>query len=495
MGFSVKEQISENDLAKGLRTVMLEGVALQIMLSLTSGVFLVAFALHMGASNLVIGILSAIPLLTQLIQLPSVYLVEKVGNRKKVSVTAALSGRFFLVLLAITPFLFAPHIGIWVLVGALAVKGSFSAVSNCAWNSWMRDLVPREKLGAFYSRRRTYIALTAMSVSMAASLLLSQWKAFYPRWEVQGYSTIFLVGVAVGLYAIKMVMDIPEPKMTASGGKFLYELKTPFKDVNFRRLIFFLGSWNFAANLAAPFFTVYMLKGLGYEISLVMAFSVLSHLVSAVFYHIWGDLSDRFSNKAVLSLSGPLFMACLFGWTFVTFPEKHFLTIPLLIVLHIGMGISTAGTNLATGNIAIKLAPKDQATVFLAATSIVNAISGGIAPILGGKTADFFARYKVSMTLNWESPGREVVLHVLKFQHWDFFFLFALLIGIFSMLLLVKVSEAGAGGEQVEFMEFISELKRRLRNFSSVGGIRDMAVIPFALLRRRAKKDQDSPKT
>jgi hypothetical protein len=29
---------------------------------------------------------------------------------------------------------------------------------------------------------------------------------------------------------------------------------------NFKRLILFLAYWNFAANLAAPFFTVYMLK-------------------------------------------------------------------------------------------------------------------------------------------------------------------------------------------------------------------------------------------
>ena len=47
------------------------------MLTITGGVFLVTFALKMVASNLVIGLLAAIPPLAQLIQIPSVYLVEK----------------------------------------------------------------------------------------------------------------------------------------------------------------------------------------------------------------------------------------------------------------------------------------------------------------------------------------------------------------------------------------------------------------------------------
>jgi hypothetical protein len=31
---------------------------------------------------------------------------------------------------------------------------------------------------------------------------------------------------------------------------------TPFRNQNFRRLMVFLSSWNFAANLATPFFAV-----------------------------------------------------------------------------------------------------------------------------------------------------------------------------------------------------------------------------------------------
>jgi len=55
----------------------MDGLTTQAIATLTGGVFLVAFALKLGASNLVIGILAAIPPLGQLIQIPAIYIVEK----------------------------------------------------------------------------------------------------------------------------------------------------------------------------------------------------------------------------------------------------------------------------------------------------------------------------------------------------------------------------------------------------------------------------------
>ena len=40
----------------------------------------------------------------------------------------------------------------------------------------------------------------------------------------------------------------------------------------------FLSSWNFAANLAAPFFAVYMLKTLGYAMTTIIALTMTSQL-------------------------------------------------------------------------------------------------------------------------------------------------------------------------------------------------------------------------
>lgn len=61
MSFVVKDVLTEQETQTGLRAVIRDGIASQIMATLTGGVFLVAFALKLGASNTVIGILAAIP--------------------------------------------------------------------------------------------------------------------------------------------------------------------------------------------------------------------------------------------------------------------------------------------------------------------------------------------------------------------------------------------------------------------------------------------------
>ena len=93
-------------------------------------------------------------------------------------------------------------------------------------------------------------------------------------------------------------------------------LTAPFRDRNFRRLIVFLSSWNFAANLAAPFFAVYMLRTLGYSMTIVIVLTTASQLSNLAALGLWGTLIDRFSNKAVLEISAPLFLACTLAWTF-----------------------------------------------------------------------------------------------------------------------------------------------------------------------------------
>ena len=56
----------------------------------------------------------------------------------------------------------------------------------------------------------------------------------------------------------------------ANRTRILSLLAAPVRDPNFRRLMVFLSSWNFAANIAAPFFVVYLLKTLGYSMTMVV---------------------------------------------------------------------------------------------------------------------------------------------------------------------------------------------------------------------------------
>jgi hypothetical protein len=90
MRFAVKDVLTEEEIELGLRNVIRDGLAAQTMVTLTGGTFLVAFALMLGASVLVIGLVAATPPLAQLIQIHSIYLVEKYRMRRAICVYAII---------------------------------------------------------------------------------------------------------------------------------------------------------------------------------------------------------------------------------------------------------------------------------------------------------------------------------------------------------------------------------------------------------------------
>jgi MFS family permease len=490
MKFTVKDALTEDEVQKGLAAVIKDGVTTQAMAILTGGVFLIAFALELGASNFVIGLLAAISPLSGLIQIPSVYLVEKFRIRKALCVYASIAARLCWLLIAAIPFLFSPQAGLVILIGALVACAAFGAVGACSWNSWMRDLIPGNRLGLFFSKRMFFAAGLGIVLSGIAGIYIDSWRSLLPAYSLHGYSVLFAFGCIAGMLGVYYIAVTPEPRMETGDGRprFLQMIAQPFRDQNFKSLIAFMGSWNFAINLATPFFTVYMLRLLQMDMSSIVALVIVSQITNFAFLRLWGRFSDRFSNKSVLGVSGPLYLLCIIAWTFTTMPEKHIFTIPLLIGIHILMGISTAGVSLASGNISLKLAPRGQATSYLASNNFVNSLAAGIAPILGGALADFFAVRELDWTLTWAGPGVDISVQTLSFQHWDFLFFFAFVIGLYSLHRLTLVRESGEVREKVVVEELFSEVRKEVESISTAEGIRSRFQLPAFLNPLRKKR-------
>lgn len=83
-------------------------------------------------------------------------------------------------------------------------------------------------------------------------------------------------------------------------------------------------------------------------------------------------------------------------------------------------------------------------------------------------------------------------MQTLSFQGMDFAFLLSFLIGLYSIHRLVLVVEEGEMGTGVVFQQLLSEVKRPLLNFTTVGGFREMVQFPFSLVRRKEKKKKSS---
>lgn len=478
----------------GLNRVIIEGMASQTMEALTKGVFLIALALNLGASNFVVGLLGAIPFLSNLFQIPAIYLVERYRNRRRIVATACYIGRSFLLLVALAPFVPDTSAALKLVIVAIAIRYSIGAMAGCAWNSWMRDLVPKIILGSFFGRRLFYTTSVSALVGLSAGFFLDWWVQSHPQSPLYGFSFLYIAGFLAAMVSSTLILTIPHPTMrepeikTYHGKLTLHYLKEPLKHDNFRKLIGFLMSWNFAINLASPFFAVYMIKTLQYDMIFVVGITLMGQFITAISLTTWGKYSDRFSNKAVLGVCGTLFIFCILCWTFTTFPDKHDYTTPMLVVLHIIMGLSMAGVTLTTANIAMKLTPGEKATSFLAVNTILSSFAAGIAPLFGGFFADYFEDKVLSLTFHWQDSVSEAVLNTLVIKHWDFFFLLAFVLGLYALRRLSLIDEEGAVNEKVVIRELMIDTGKVLKSLSTIDGLRDITMAPMAIMVNRVKR-------
>jgi len=482
-GLAPQTEISEQEHAHGMKLLVVEALYSSASPALTSGVILTAFALHLGASNFVVGLLASAPFLGQLLQGLAILLVEKIRQRKLVCVVSSVVARSMLLLMALAVFL-PKGPALALLVVAQCVMCGVNAFGGCAWNSWLRDLVPDRELGTIMARRTIYSTLVTMVAGLLAAFTIDRPGGTESQRDVV-FVALYAAGFVAGMISAGIVGRMPEPRMhtQAEHVRLVPLLRQPFADANFRRLIVFLLSWQFAANLATPFFTVYFLRQLDLEMTLVMLLSVTSQLANLLAVRNWGLLSDRFANKSVLAVAAPTYILCIVAMVGASQFEARVPLLAYLFGLHLLMGFAVAGVTLATANISLRLSPKGSATAYVATGALASSFAAGVAPLLGGVFADFFAKRRFEIVTRWSSPDNIVTLRPLELSGWDFYFLIAGLFGLYAMHRLALVREEGEIERRDMVREVIDQTRRSVRNLSTVAGFRAATELPANLLR------------
>jgi MFS family permease len=412
---------------QGLHLALYEAGLANVFTELTSGPRQIGFALLLGARDLQVGMLSALPQLANLSQLTASFLLEQTGKRKALTlVTAGLSRLVWLaiVLLPLSLFDRLSDLRIWVMVAIVALSALFIAMSNNAWLSWLGDLVPPRLRGRYFGRRNMVIAAVSMTVPLAAGALIDSWQSWFTPQAPGGFLIVFGLAIICGLVALAVQWRMPEmPLVPSQGAPFFSRLSIPLRDTNFRRFIGFHLCWGWSVNLAAPFFAVYMLKNLQLSYTFVTALASLTALSNLMGMRFWGQMTDRFSAKPV-SLLGGLGAALLPGFWLTTAVLSPWVVLPLVHVLG---GFAWSAFNLNVNTLLLALAPTRERSIYLSVYAALTGLTIAAAPIVGGLV------------------GRMLQAGVMPLPSWlnAYFLLFALscLLRLLSLLLFLRVHE------------------------------------------------------
>ncbi|MBN1376308.1 MAG: MFS transporter [Dehalococcoidia bacterium] len=491
--FLPKTTLSRDETRRGLRVLTLEYMASTGFSSITSSAFLVAFALMLGANNFQIGILASIPLITDVFQIPAVWIVEKFRRRKIIVFTTWLVSQLLWVPIALLPMIIAipGAAAISMLIGLMAVRGILNAFTNCGWSSWMRDLIPQKIIGRYFARRLSLATIVSIILGLGAAYFLDYWDA--AGGGALGYSWVLLIGlVFFGLVSPAFTALVPEPRMLPLTGPrppFRQTITTPLRDRNYRQLMKFLMFWGFASSMAFPFFEVFMLRDLNLSILIVIILATITEIFTAISLHFWGPLADRFGGKVVMSSSTSLFLLVLLGWSIVVIQGQSALLIPLLLILHVLEGIAMAGILLSEETLSLKLAPRSQATSYNSVASLADSAGTGIGVLAGGFMADFFTGHVLKLDLSWVAPLQGISLGEIQLTGFYFLFTLSFVLGLITLGTLQSVHEQGTARGEVVLRALFSEAAMDFGNVFPAPEVTRAAEFPFIYLNVIPQKD------
>lgn len=338
-----------------------EGAAAEVFGACAGGAVLTGWALYLGASPVTIGLLAALPVAAQAVQMPAAWLTQHLGA-KPLAVAAIGASRLVWIPLIALPFLhLSASAALAVFITIVTVAGVLGVIGGNAWTAWMGDLVPGAIRGRFFSRRMVYLNVAGTVASLGAGLALD---ALAPRgWKGETLGALAAVACVAGLVSIWLLLVQEGPGHDQDLTPHDWgDVARSVRDAKTRPLIGYLFGWNAAVGISAGFVSYHMLTNLKMGFMLVAAHGILVAAVRVASAPAWGRLVDAFGARPVL-------VVCSFGisvvpmiWLFIA-PDRLW---PIAIEAVVA-GTLWGGHGIAAFDLSIGLAPRRGRPFYLAA--------------------------------------------------------------------------------------------------------------------------------
>lgn len=366
--------------AAGARaTSCAEGIAAEIFAACAGGAVLTAWALHLGATPLVIGVLGALPLAAQVLQVPAACLTERLGP-KALAVAAVGASRLVWVPLALLPALsLSAPAALGLLVAVVALHAVLAVVGNNAWTAWMGDLVPASVRGRFFGRRTAWITAGGVVASLGAGVVLDGPGRDRPDLALSGLAAAAL---AAGLVSLALLAHQHGPRVLGPARGPASAMLVPFADRRVRPYLAYLVAWNAAVGLSASFYSFHMLAYLGTGFVLAALHGVGVALVRIATAPLGGAAVDRHRAEPVLALTSAGIALVPVAW-FLAAPASLW----ILAVDAVLAGALWAGHGIASLDLALDRAPAAARPYYLGAFAAAGGAGFGLASVAAGPGA------------------------------------------------------------------------------------------------------------
>jgi MFS family permease len=381
---------------RAIRLSYLQTVLNAIYMASTGGMFLIGYALRLGADNVQIGLMSSIPMLFVVAQLMSAAMVEKGVSRRSLTILASLLSViswFFIIMLPYVARRLPSEIQIYALIGVISLGAGFAHIATNARASWIGDLIPAERRGDFFGKIFMWAGLIGTILTALEGLVLDHVKAQ----GISGFTWLFIFGMVFGL--VNTLLFIPQPDIpiatNGSAVKFRNMIKETFTNASLMGVMIYAIIWSMQT-IAQPFYTTYILRDLRMPfvgLGILNAIPTITMLLSSPF---WGRIVDRYGCRPVILACTAWFVPWPLVWIWLDSPvEVYAVTGPLNFV----GGIALAGVSIALNTLVYKVTPPAGRSVQLAIYSIIAVLVAAPMPTIGGHLPEWLKMLGLQMDI------------------------------------------------------------------------------------------------
>ena len=349
----------------------------------TGGMFLIGFAMRLGADNVLLGLLATVPQFFVVFQFLAAFLVERQWSRKRLTVVFALMTPVCWFLIAAIPF-FEPVLGLparfAVLIGVIILVTVAGQFAGNARGSWLGELIPAARRGRFFGYCSMFAGIVGAAFAVAEG-------GFLDLVESRGlfaFTALFLFGSLFGLMAA--ALNLPQPDCPLPGAGAPRPFARLLRETLGNRALVTLAIVHAVlalGNVAAPFNAAYLLRDVGlsfFGLGLLNSVFVAAMLLTSP---LWGRLVDRFGCRPVLTLGLSVMAPCGLVWLAIP-PKAATMAYWLLPWTNFLCGAGAAAMNVAITTMMYKVSRPEGRSVQFATYIVFISVVSAPMPLVGG---------------------------------------------------------------------------------------------------------------
>ena len=362
-------------------------IAFQGIVAGGAGAYLSVFAVRLGASAFLVGLLTALPaLLTAAACIPAARYVARQKQLVPVVNRSRVAFRIVYLVIAIIPWLL-PRYAAVAIVAVWSLVALPAAYANVSFAGVMAEAVPPERRAiAISTRYAIYSIVTAATLPITGRILETM--PFPLNYQVVFALSFIAASLSIWVYAkIRIPDQVPARAEASVRHTPLQQVRQGLREVAGNpSFMAYLGAgtvYRLGLNMPAALFSIFWVKNLSLSDGNIALATTITNVFSVLGYFFWGYIAKRRGHA-------PVMVASTVGLGFYPLltASAHSLT-PILLASVLS-GLFASGVNLAFFNVLLAVAPPDKRAAFVAWDSGTANIVAFIGPLLGTAATGMF---------------------------------------------------------------------------------------------------------